>query len=306
MLCEAYSVRESSGIARWLQDVSGVVCQFAGEDALAPDDTTHDTAERSPYWGLTVGQQLESQQRPDQTTLLIIERVFTLVIAPATAHDYLLIVGTTFVTVTVPDTAIQADVPGLLDTAWKKAGLHLSSVGDENVAGALVLSSIDDTTFRVTTTPIAGGIPTFDYGWGLTWIGDVVTATPWELKTLIVTHTYIATYWGWVRGRGEAKRACLAMENAATEDDTADLLKRYTGQRAVITGVAVLDALALSGGPQGNMDVAQVEIVVDALVISAKPASGPLAGLALTLTALSDVPGDTLTQDPITLDLENG
>lgn len=303
MLCYPYSVRESSGIARWLQAVSGMAVQLAGEDANAPDDTTSDTAARSPYWGLVVGQQLESQRWPDRVAPLVLTRNFTLDIQAGVSHDYVLVVGTTRVVVEVLDSHVQADVPGLVVEAWTRSGLALGHAGQADGPEGLLLSALGDNLFQVTGNPAFGGVPWMDYGWGLAFVSETVTPEPWTTSLEIITHSYIATFWAWVRGRGEAKRACLALEQAASKDDSADLLMRFTGQVAIVT-TSVLDALALgTGDASGNMDVAQVEIVVDAMLVSAVPGAA-LAGLAITVQTGTGVPGDNYVVGPLAIETQ--
>jgi hypothetical protein len=291
MLCEAYSVRESSGICRWLESVSGVTTQLAGEDANAPDDTNHDTASRTPYWGVVVGQEISTLLWDDRLTALVVERTFTLTIDPGVAHTYLLTVGTTFVEVTTTTLTTQADAPDLLVEAWGLSGFGLEADG---TPGGYVLTVVDDSTFRVVGAPERGGLPIFDYGYGWAQVSEVVTGGIWALQIHKVFHSYVATYWGWVRGRGEAKRACHHVVMKAGRPDAVDLLKRYTGQVAVVTGIGVVDSAALGTGmADSNMDVAQVEIVVEAVTVEAVPWD-TLAGFELSLQAGTDVPGNVV------------
>jgi hypothetical protein len=111
MLCVAYSVREQTGIARWLAELSGVTAQWAGEDARAPGAVDPAQSTRAAYWGLVHGQKLGATNEKYEIPLVLTrEVVFT--IDPGIAHTYTFTVGTTPVPVAVTALHVQADVPG--------------------------------------------------------------------------------------------------------------------------------------------------------------------------------------------------
>jgi hypothetical protein len=291
MLCVAYSVREQTGIARWLAELSGVTAQWAGEDARAPGAVDPAQSTRAAYWGLVHGQKLGATNEKYEIPLVLTrEVVFT--IDPGIAHTYTFTVGTTPVPVAVTALHVQADVPALMVAAWALSGLGLN---DDGTAGGVVLTVVNATTYRFTAAASIGGVPVIEWGYGFVPATEVPTANLYLVEVETIQHTMIATYWGMQRGRGAAKRACCKVELATGTPEVFDRLLLYTGQVASLTVLTEVDRLGLGDGtPTSTADVAQLEITVSAITVRTTLIP-TLAGFVVEVTAQTGTTGDIIT-----------
>ena len=285
-MIEAYSVREYSGIARWLAVISGLPVQWTGEDARVPESLT--AGINADYWGLQEGDIVNTKYE-EYTRFLVTSRTFTFTIQPGVAHTYLLVVGSTVVSIVVTALTLQSGIPALLVAAWAFAGLGLASNG---TPGGYTLTPIDAVTFNVSGSVTMGGLPAFEYGYGFVQIAEVISTTLYKVQVETVSHTILATYWGGTRGRGIAKRRCNQVAIRAGDLDNVDLLIRCTGQNAEVSVLTTLDRNALADGSAAStQDVAQISIDVDAVTVQTV-AIDRLAGVSLQINTLTEVTSD--------------